>query len=70
MENTVLEWIDLQVLSTNQPAIRLYHRAGFVKVGEVAEMFKLDSMTVGEISMARRICREKTIVAPNAAVRS
>jgi ribosomal protein S18 acetylase RimI-like enzyme len=60
MENTALEWIDLQVLSTNRAAIRLYVRAGFVKVGEVEEMFKLDGILVGDISMTKRIARDQT----------
>ena len=28
-----LAWIDLQVLSVNQPAIALYRRAGFIQTG-------------------------------------
>jgi ribosomal protein S18 acetylase RimI-like enzyme len=53
--NTVLEWLDLDVLSTNAPAIRLYLRAGFAKVGEVAEMFKMDGQSFAWITMTKRI---------------
>jgi RimJ/RimL family protein N-acetyltransferase len=37
-----LQWIDLQVLSVNERALRAYRRAGFITVGEVPEMFQLD----------------------------
>lgn len=53
--NSRLEWLDLHVLTTNEPAIRLYLRAGFTKVGEVAEMFKLDGRLFSDTTMAKRI---------------
>ena len=53
-----LEWLDLQLLSANESALRLYLRAGFVKVGEVAEMFKIDGCLFSETTMTRRL-REK-----------
>ncbi len=37
-----LEWIDLQVLSVNVAAKNLYQQFGFVTVGEISEMFKID----------------------------
>ena len=40
--NTALEWIDLQVLSENKPALQLYARMGFELVGEIADMFRID----------------------------
>ena len=52
-----LEWIDLEVLSANEPALRLYRRAGFAEVGKVAEMFKLDGRLFSLTRMARRILR-------------
>jgi ribosomal protein S18 acetylase RimI-like enzyme len=58
MANPGLEWIDRQVLSANEPAVRLYLRAGFVKVGEVAGMFKNDGRLFSETTMTRRL-REK-----------
>jgi ribosomal protein S18 acetylase RimI-like enzyme len=36
------DWIDLEVLSANRPAIALYERAGFHKTGEVADMFRIE----------------------------
>ncbi len=55
--NPHLEWIDLEVLTTNESAIRLYRRAGFAEVGEVAEMFKMDGQSVSLTRMAKRIAR-------------
>ena len=49
------EWIDLQVLSVNQPAIRLYQRSGFVRTGETTDMFRIDGQPYANTSMARRI---------------
>lgn len=39
---TSIERIDLWVLSQNNPAICLYHKLGFKKVGEVEDMFRID----------------------------
>ena len=47
-----LAWIDLQVLSVNQPAIALYRRAGFIQTGEVADMFRIDGQQFAYTSMA------------------
>ncbi|MEC5386467.1 GNAT family N-acetyltransferase [Uliginosibacterium sp. H3] len=50
-----LEWIDLQVLSGNEPAIRLYLRAGFIKTGELPEMFRIDGQSLSYTSMSKRL---------------
>lgn len=52
---TKLEWIDLQVLSVNARAVRLYLSAGFFRTGEVPEMFKLDERLFSYTSMTARI---------------
>jgi ribosomal protein S18 acetylase RimI-like enzyme len=38
---TDVEWIDLEVLSDNQPAVELYARAGFTTVARVADMLRI-----------------------------
>jgi len=55
LANTGLEWLDLHVLSTNEPAIRLYLRAGFTKVGEVTDMFKFDGRLFSDTTMTKRL---------------
>ena len=59
-----LEWIDLQVLSVNAAAVRLYQRFGFVTVGEVPEMFKLDGQRFGYTSMALRLGDPSSVAPP------
>ena len=54
-QSTMLQWIDLQVLSTNERALRLYQRAGFTKTGEVADMFQIDGRYLSEITMTKKI---------------
>lgn len=51
--DTALEYIDLEVLSVNGPARRLYAAAGFVQVGEIADMFRIDGEALGYIFMQR-----------------
>jgi ribosomal protein S18 acetylase RimI-like enzyme len=53
----LLEWIDLQVLSSNEKAIRLYERAGFKKTGETLDMFKIDGQSFSYTSMAKRVSK-------------
>ncbi|HEX8405117.1 MAG TPA: GNAT family N-acetyltransferase [Duganella sp.] len=50
-----LRWIDLQVLSINAPAINLYLRNGFVKTGEVADMFDIDGQLFGSTGMSKHL---------------
>ncbi len=54
---TALEWIDLNVLSSNAPALALYRAAGFTQVGEIADMFKIDGQLFSYTSMAKRLAR-------------
>jgi ribosomal protein S18 acetylase RimI-like enzyme len=37
-----LKWIDLEVLSENQPAVALYLRAGFTMTARIADMLQID----------------------------
>jgi ribosomal protein S18 acetylase RimI-like enzyme len=48
-------WIDLQVLSVNTPAIKLYERTGFQKTGEAADMFRIDGQPFAYTSMSKRL---------------
>ena len=57
--NTALEWIDLQVFSGNQAAVRLYLRSGFTKTGEVVEMFRIDGLSFSETAMTKRLATRR-----------
>lgn len=47
----LLEWIDLQVLGNNRAALSLYKQAGFVQLGEIPHMFKIDGHVFSYITM-------------------
>jgi ribosomal protein S18 acetylase RimI-like enzyme len=50
-----IEWIDLDVLSTNHAARELYQRCGFTQVGEMVDLFRIDGESHGHTFMARKI---------------
>jgi len=50
-----LAWVDLEVLSNNLPARRLYARSGFVQTGEIADLFRIDGEQHGYVFMTRRV---------------
>ena len=55
--STAVDWIDLQVLSMNAPALRLYRGAGFVTTGEVADMFRIDGQSFAYTYMSKQLAR-------------
>jgi len=50
-----LAWVDLEVLSNNFPARRLYEHSGFVQTGEIADLFRIDGEQHGYVFMTRRV---------------
>lgn len=50
-----LDWVDLEVLSANAPALRLYRDGGFTQTGEIADMFRVDGERLAYIFMARSV---------------
>lgn len=50
-----LAWIDLQVLSVNTPAIRLYQSKGFVQTGEIPDLFRIDGHSFAFTGMSKRL---------------
>jgi ribosomal protein S18 acetylase RimI-like enzyme len=50
-----IAWIDLQVLSANEAAVRLYHRAGFKTMGEVPDMFHIDGQAFSYTTMTKKV---------------
>jgi ribosomal protein S18 acetylase RimI-like enzyme len=54
-QSAIVEIIDLEVLSKNVPAISLYEKAGFKRIGEVDDMFRIDGQSVGHILMTKKL---------------
>ena len=52
---TQLAWVDLEVLSVNEAARRLYARCAFEQIGNIADMFRLDGEQLAYTLMTRRI---------------
>jgi RimJ/RimL family protein N-acetyltransferase len=50
-----LAWVDLEVLSANAPARRLYARAGFATTGEIADLFRVDGAALAYTYMSRTL---------------
>lgn len=50
-----LEWVDLEVLSGNLPARRLYERCGFTFAGELPDLFRIDGERHGYVYMSHRL---------------
>ena len=46
-----LDWVDLEVISSNLPARRLYERSGFVFAGEIPDLFRIDGEQLGYVYM-------------------
>lgn len=46
-----LDWVDLEVISSNLPARRLYERSGFVFAGEMPDLFRIDGEQLGYVYM-------------------
>ncbi len=53
--NTKIEHVDLWVLSVNHPAIQLYNKLGFQKIGEVEDMFRIDGNSHSYILMTKKV---------------
>lgn len=50
-----LEWVDLEVLTDNQPARALYRKTGFVQTGEIADLFRIDGESLGYVFMSLQL---------------
>jgi ribosomal protein S18 acetylase RimI-like enzyme len=50
-----LEWIDLQVIGQNRAAIGLYQRAGFIGIGEIPDMFRIDGKSFSYATMSLQL---------------
>lgn len=57
---TAFDWIDLEVLSVNEAARRLYTRCDFQTIGEMPDMFRIDGEQLAYTYMTRRVLRIDT----------
>jgi ribosomal protein S18 acetylase RimI-like enzyme len=51
-------WLDLEVLSVNEPARALYRKRGFVQTGEIADLFRIDGEQLGYTYMSLPLRRQ------------
>ena len=52
-----VKWIDLRVLSANEPAVTLYRNAGYQMSGGTPDMFAVDGQSLGLVFMAKRLAQ-------------
>lgn len=50
-----INWIDLQVLASNTPAIALYEKMGFHQTGSIPDMFRIAGASYGFNSMSLKV---------------
>ncbi|MFC4930632.1 GNAT family N-acetyltransferase [Massilia sp. GCM10023247] len=50
-----IDWVDLEVMSNNLPARRLYERSGFAFAGEIPDLFRIDGEQYGYVFMNHRL---------------
>lgn len=53
-----IEWIDLGVFHKNYPAIKLYEKIGFQKIGIIIDRFRVEGVSINDIQMTLNVCRE------------
>ncbi len=54
-QHPTINWIDLEVLANNEPAIRLYEKMNFQLVGIIEDMFRIDGQSYGYQVMTLRV---------------
>ena len=54
-EQATLAWIDLNVFAHNEPALHLYQKFGFTKIGRIDDLFRIDGETIDDIMMTLQL---------------
>lgn len=52
--SATVEWLDIEVLAANGPALALYESAGFEHIGRVGDMYRIDGRPEDVFRMTRR----------------
>ncbi len=55
--DTSIAYLDLAVFASNTPALRLYERLGFERVGMIEDRYRVDGERVDDVLMTHRIVR-------------
>ena len=50
-----LEWIDIEVLAENEPAVQLYRNAGFEWMCDIPDLYRIDDQPQTVTRMARKL---------------
>lgn len=50
-----LDWIQLYVFAENRPAMNLYEKFGFRRVGHVADMFRIHGESIDDVEMVLKL---------------
>jgi len=51
-----LQWLDIEVLAVNTPAVAFYQKSGFTWLCEIEDMFRVDGQPEAVIRMTRHTC--------------
>jgi ribosomal protein S18 acetylase RimI-like enzyme len=54
-ENSNIDWLDLNVLSVNLPARKLYLKCSFKAICEISDYYRIEGESVSEITMTKRV---------------
>jgi ribosomal protein S18 acetylase RimI-like enzyme len=54
-DNSNIDWLDLNVLSMNVPAKKLYLKCAFEIVGEISDYYRIEGDSVSEITMTKNV---------------
>ncbi|MET0981624.1 MAG: GNAT family N-acetyltransferase [Telluria sp.] len=54
-EQAGIDWVDLEVMSSNLAARRLYERSGFAFAGEMPDLFRIDGEQHGYVFMTQPV---------------
>lgn len=54
-EIDAIEWLDLMVFAHNEPALKLYKSLGFEQISYTKDLFRIDSVSIDDVSMTLNV---------------